>query len=191
MLLFSHDPKACFASDVTLREPIVSLDIVHKPLALVLKEISKNTGYKISFDEAFSDFPVSLSAKKLTIRQCLSRMMKRINHAIIFNAEKKEIFVRIYDKLPNVIKNGKELRVEKSFVELNSISDEKPSTAEENIEDLDSDTIPPDNLKKQKLMSEKAIMELSIEADGIKEESEQLQPEYIDDEGIPPSELQE
>lgn len=74
----------------------VSLSVQDMPLAEVLKELSKATGYEFSVNEEWLDFPISVSFESIPLHRALKRMFADLNSAVIYGSDKK-IKIIIYN----------------------------------------------------------------------------------------------
>ena len=82
---------------VPTEEPYISLNVKNKPLGDVLKNISQDTGYKFKLNDQWSGYPVHASLENMPLHQVLKRILGKLNHAIIYESDKR-INIVIYAK---------------------------------------------------------------------------------------------
>ncbi|MBW2410657.1 MAG: hypothetical protein JRF72_12725 [Deltaproteobacteria bacterium] len=76
---------------------LISLNTNNEPLAEVLDSVSQASGYEFIIDENWDDLPISVSFNAMTLEQALKRILANVNHAIVYNSDRK-VFIRIYEK---------------------------------------------------------------------------------------------
>jgi hypothetical protein len=99
LLSFSSYP--CWGATSTC-----SLQVINQPLGKVLKRLYELTGYEITVDEDWMSFPVTVKLTNLTLEQGLKRILRGLDHAMVFQNEEKKIFVHIHAQSP-IIRNQK------------------------------------------------------------------------------------
>lgn len=78
-------------------EPYISLKAQNQPLGDVLNKISRDTGYKFKLNDRWKSYPVNASIQNMRLEQGLKRILASLNHAIIYESEKK-INILVYGK---------------------------------------------------------------------------------------------
>lgn len=84
-----------------------SVDVKDKSLEEALEEISKVTGYLISVNKEWADFPVTARLSNVTVKEGLRRLLKDFNYSLIIRDSEKEISVEILE--PNIRSFGERL----------------------------------------------------------------------------------
>jgi hypothetical protein len=69
------------------REPIVSLRINNLPLGEALATLSRDTGYRFHLDSQWKTYPVSVNASHIPLEKVLKRLLRNLNHSIIWESE--------------------------------------------------------------------------------------------------------
>lgn len=69
-------------------EPLISLTVTDEPLGDVLDTINRETGYQFNLDRKWQDHPVSASINNLPLEQGLRRLLRSLNHSIIWESDK-------------------------------------------------------------------------------------------------------
>jgi hypothetical protein len=93
LTLLSSQPFLRIAAGAESR--LLSLDARGETLGELLRKISKDTGYLISFDSEWAGLPVSVSFRNLTVAQGLRRVLAKLNHSIVFNDAGRRIAIVI------------------------------------------------------------------------------------------------
>ena len=78
--------------------PLISLKVDNEPLGSVLKRISKISGYAFSLQGELTDRQVSVVLDNIPLEAALNRILRDLNHAIIWSQEEKKIIVVIIDE---------------------------------------------------------------------------------------------
>jgi hypothetical protein len=78
-------------------EPFISLKAQNQPLGDVLNKISRDTGYTFKLNDRWKSYPVNASIQNMRLEQGLKRILASLNHAIIYESEKK-INILVYGK---------------------------------------------------------------------------------------------
>jgi hypothetical protein len=79
-------------------DPRISLTATHQPLGAVLDSITGDTGYRFNLNERWEDYPVSATIRNLPLEQGLKRLLRSLNHTIIWEAD-KTVTIMIYGKV--------------------------------------------------------------------------------------------
>jgi hypothetical protein len=79
------------------QEPYISLSVRNQPLGDVLNKIARETGYTFKLEDEWKGYPVNASIQNLPLNQGLKRILTSLNHAIIYESEKK-IQILVYGK---------------------------------------------------------------------------------------------
>jgi hypothetical protein len=69
-------------------DPLISLTVQNEPLGDVLADITRDTGYRFNLNRKWQDYPVSATIDNLTLEQGLKRLLRSLNHTIIWEADK-------------------------------------------------------------------------------------------------------
>lgn len=114
LFLSLHLLDSSFASGIKPVKFNGSLDVKNETLHKVLKRISIVSGYKIEL-VGDRNFTLSVKMENVSLHSALKRILRNINHVIIWNEEDKEIKIVIYDpKNPNVSITGITKRFEQA-----------------------------------------------------------------------------
>ena len=76
---------------------LVSLNANNEPLSEVLENVSQASGYEFIIDENWEDLPITVKFDAIPLDQALKRILANINHAIIYNSDRK-VLIRIFEK---------------------------------------------------------------------------------------------
>lgn len=79
------------------QEPYISLSLLNQSLGEVLNKIAQDTGYTFELKDEWKSYPVNASIQNLPLSQALKRILTSLNHAIIYESEKK-IHILVYGK---------------------------------------------------------------------------------------------
>jgi hypothetical protein len=85
------------AQNVT-SDPLISLAVDDQPLGDVLEIITQDTGYQFKLDRKWRDYPVSATIGNLPLEQGLKRILRSLNHTIIWESE-KIITIMVFGKV--------------------------------------------------------------------------------------------
>ena len=69
-------------------DPLISLTAKNEPLGEVLETITRDTGYRFNLNRKWNDHPVSATIGNLPLEQGLKRLLRSLNHTIIWEADK-------------------------------------------------------------------------------------------------------
>lgn len=84
-------------STIALARENVTIDADRQPLAKVLDEISKNTGYHVSINESHLNTPVTIHLQQRPLEEALKRILGQLNHVIIYDDAEKIVKIEIFD----------------------------------------------------------------------------------------------
>lgn len=84
-------------STVALARENVTIDADRQPLAKVLDEISKATGYHVIINESYLNTPVTIHLQQRPLEEALKRILGQLNHVIIYDDTEKSIRIEIFD----------------------------------------------------------------------------------------------
>jgi hypothetical protein len=84
------------ATDSTA-SPVIKLNVNNQPLGDVLGAITAETGYKFNINEQWESHPVSATIDNLPLEQGLKRLMRNLNHTIIWDSN-QIITIMVYGK---------------------------------------------------------------------------------------------
>jgi hypothetical protein len=69
-------------------DPLISLTVHNEPLGDVLASLTRDTGYRFNLNRKWRTHPVSATIGNLTLEQGLKRLLRSLNHTIIWEADK-------------------------------------------------------------------------------------------------------
>ena len=75
------------AQDATA-DPLISLTAQNEPLGDVLETISRDTGYRFNLNGSWKEHPVSATIKGLPLEKGLKRLLRSLNHSIVWESDK-------------------------------------------------------------------------------------------------------
>jgi len=78
-------------------EPLVSLTAKDEPLGDVLDTLARETGYQFNLNRKWKDHPVSATINRLPLEQGLKRLLRSLNHSIIWEAD-KTVTIMVFGK---------------------------------------------------------------------------------------------
>ena len=78
-------------------DPVISLSVTDKPLDEALEDISRKTGYRFNLNGQWQDHPVSATFTDLPLEQGLKRLLRSLNHTIIWEAN-RTVTIVVYGK---------------------------------------------------------------------------------------------
>lgn len=79
-------------------EPRISLTVANQPLGEVLDSITSDTGYRFNLNDRWEDYPVSATIRNLPLEQGLKRLLRSLNHTIIWESD-KVVTIKVYGKV--------------------------------------------------------------------------------------------
>jgi hypothetical protein len=85
LLVVERHPVVAQAPD---EAPLVSLVVRDQALGNVLDYLSRVTGFRFNLDQQWQDVPVSANFNDLPLEQGLNRILRRLNHSLIWESEK-------------------------------------------------------------------------------------------------------
>ena len=68
--------------------PLINLTAKNRPLGDVLETITRDTGYRFNLNHKWKDYPVSATIGNLSLEQGLKRILRSLNHTIIWESDK-------------------------------------------------------------------------------------------------------
>jgi len=77
-------------------EKLISIELEHQPLRLVIDEISKQSGYAVRVDEKIASTPVSGKFKEVTVDSFFQRALRGQNVSVLFDDKKGFVSVRSF-----------------------------------------------------------------------------------------------
>jgi len=86
----------CFVGSVAIHpamaqdaspEPRISLTARNEPLGDVLETITRDTGYRFNLNGKWKDYPVSATIANLPLEKGLKRLLRSLNHSIIWESD--------------------------------------------------------------------------------------------------------
>jgi hypothetical protein len=84
------------AQDATA-DPLISLTAKNEPLGDVLETITRDTGYRFNLDRQWKDHPVSATIANLPLEKGLNRLLRSLNHSIIWESD-KTVTIMVFGK---------------------------------------------------------------------------------------------
>lgn len=78
-------------------EPVINIVIKDKPLVSALDTISRQTGYQFKLTRKWEKHPVSATIDHQPLDKGLKRLLKSLNHTILWEAD-KSVIIKVYGK---------------------------------------------------------------------------------------------
>jgi len=78
--------------------PMINLTVENQPLGDVLGEITRETGYRFNLSQEWLDFPVSAAIDDLPLEQGLNRLLRNLNHTVVWEAD-QTVSIMVYGKV--------------------------------------------------------------------------------------------
>lgn len=78
---------SAIAQDATA-DPMISLTAQNEPLGDVLETISRDTGYRFNLNGKWKAHPVSATINELPLEKGLKRLLRSLNHSIVWESDK-------------------------------------------------------------------------------------------------------
>ena len=78
-------------------EPVFSLTADAEPLGDLLQDITRQTGYQFTLNGRWSDHPVSAAITDQPLEQGLKRLLRSLNHTIIWESDRR-ITIMVFGK---------------------------------------------------------------------------------------------
>ncbi len=75
------------AQDATA-DPLISLTVQNEPLGDVLDTIARDTGYRFNLNGKWKAHPVSATINGLSLEKGLKRLLRSLNHSIVWESDK-------------------------------------------------------------------------------------------------------
>ena len=69
-------------------DPVVTLAVENHALGDVLEMITNETGYRFNLSESWQGFPVSANIDALPLEQALNRLLRSLNHTLVWESDK-------------------------------------------------------------------------------------------------------
>ena len=82
-------------------EPVFSLTANADPLGDLLQDITRQTGYQFTLNSQWADHPVSAAITNVPLEQGLKRLLRSLNHTIIWESDRR-IIITVVDKVDPV-----------------------------------------------------------------------------------------
>lgn len=79
------------------KEPLITLSVNDQPLGEVLDTITAETGYQFKLNSQWQDWPVSATIGNLPLEKGLKRLLRSLNHTIIWESE-RTVTIMVYGK---------------------------------------------------------------------------------------------
>ncbi len=76
-------------------DPVISLSVKNEPLIEALNAITDQSGYQFELSEEWRNHPVSASINSLPLEQGLKRLLRSLNHTILWE-EDNVVNIRVY-----------------------------------------------------------------------------------------------
>jgi hypothetical protein len=84
------------AQDATA-DPLISLTAKNEPLGDVLETITRDTGYRFNLNGKWNEHPVSATIVNLPLEKGLNRLLRSLNHSIVWESD-KIVTIMVYGK---------------------------------------------------------------------------------------------
>jgi hypothetical protein len=99
LLLFIGNYIAVHPVSATDRvaDPVIKLTVNNQPLGEVLGAITAETGYEFNINEQWESHPVSATIDNLPLEQGLNRLLRNLNHTIIWDSD-QIVTIMVYGK---------------------------------------------------------------------------------------------
>lgn len=83
------------------QDPLISLTAEQEPLGDILETITQATGYTFNLNKEWREYPVSATIDNLPVEKGLKRLLRSLNHTIIWESD-RIITIRVFNKVaPN------------------------------------------------------------------------------------------
>ncbi len=69
-------------------DPVITLSVENQALGDVLDMITTETGYQFNLSESWQGFPVSANIDALPLEQALNRLLRNLNHTLVWESDK-------------------------------------------------------------------------------------------------------
>jgi len=77
-------------------DPLVTLEVTNKPFKDVADDLSRQSGFKIIFDEKWNSIPVSGKYSAVTLEEFFRRVFRKQNTSLLFDNQQKLVVVRFF-----------------------------------------------------------------------------------------------
>ncbi|BBO91854.1 hypothetical protein [Desulfosarcina ovata] len=78
-------------------DPLISLTVKDQPLGEVLDTLAAETGYQFKLNSQWEDWPVSATIGNLPLEKGLKRLLRSLNHTIIWESD-NVVTIMVYGK---------------------------------------------------------------------------------------------
>jgi len=78
-------------------EPRITLTAANQPLGEILDNITGETGYRFNLNDRWEEYPVSATIRNLPLEQGLKRLLRSLNHTIIWESD-KVVTIKVFGK---------------------------------------------------------------------------------------------
>jgi hypothetical protein len=78
-------------------EPLINLTVKNEPLGEVLETLSRDTGYQFKLARRWENYAVSATIHDLPLEQGLKRLLRSLNHTIVWESD-KIVTIKVYDR---------------------------------------------------------------------------------------------
>jgi hypothetical protein len=85
------------AQDATA-DPLISLTAQNEPLGDVLETITRDTGYRFNLNGKWKAYPVSATINGLPLEKGLKRLLRSLNHSIVWESD-KTVTIMVFGKV--------------------------------------------------------------------------------------------
>ena len=79
-------------------DPLITLMAQNEPLGDVLETITRDTGYRFNLNRKWKDHPVSANIGNLPLEQGLKRLLRSLNHSIVWESD-KVVTIMVFGKV--------------------------------------------------------------------------------------------
>ena len=86
-------------------DPVISLTVKDEPLIDALDTIAQQTGYEFGLTPQWEDHPVSATINNLPLEQGLKRLLRSLNHTILWEADNM-VIIKVYGKVASGVGGG-------------------------------------------------------------------------------------
>ena len=133
---------------VAAAEPRITFTADQEPLGFVLDSIAAQTGYHFKIDRRWEDHPVSATITNLPLEQGLKRLLRSLNHTIIWESDNR-VTIMVFGKADplrqdGAISHGAPPQEEMPEIEAPPAGEESSEAATETADTTESDEARPD-----------------------------------------------
>ncbi|WP_319521906.1 hypothetical protein [uncultured Desulfosarcina sp.] len=86
-----------FAAQETTQDPLISITAADQPLGEVLDQITSETGYQFNLNSKWENHRVSATLNKVPLERGLKRLLRSLNHSIIWESD-NTVTIVVYGK---------------------------------------------------------------------------------------------